>query len=349
MKHLVVLNENTSTHVKQSNVRGGPMSTTDIDVSGLERDLRTNVSGEVRFDDGAKALYTTDASNYRQVPIGVVIPKNVDDVVQTVAICHQYGAPILSRGGGTSLAGQCCNVAVVIDMSKYMNTILELNPETQRARVQPGLILDHLRDAAEKHHLTFGPDPATHNHCTLGGMIGNNSCGVHALMAGKTADNIEELEILTYDGLRLRVGKTSDEELAQIIAEGGRRGEIYARLKALRDKYGDLVRERFPRIPRRVSGYNLDELLPENGFNVAAALVGTESTCVTVLEAVTRLVDSPPVRSLLVLGYSDIYTACDYIPEMLPFKPIGLEGFDDGLLNNIRKKGLHPNEVKLFP
>ncbi|HLJ36276.1 MAG TPA: FAD-linked oxidase C-terminal domain-containing protein, partial [Ktedonobacteraceae bacterium] len=177
----------------------------------------------------------------------------------------------------------------------------------------------------------------------------NNSCGVHALMAGKTDDNIEELEILTYDGLRMRVGKTSDQELERIIAEGGRRGEIYARLKALRDKYGDLVRERFPKIPRRVSGYNLDQLLPENGFNVARALVGTESTCVTVLEAITRLVNSPPVRSLLVLGYSDIYTACDYIPDMLKFKPIGLEGFDDGLLNNIRRKGLHPNEVKLFP
>ena len=349
MKHVVVLNESTSTHKKQSNVRGGPMSVTDIDVVGLERDLHTHVRGEVRFDDGARALYTTDASNYRQIPIGVVIPRDVNDVIQTVALCHQYGAPIFSRGGGTSLAGQCCNVAVVMDMSKYMNTILEMNPEKRLARVQPGLILDHLRDAAEKHHLTFGPDPATHNHCTLGGMIGNNSCGVHALMAGKTADNIEELEILTYDGLRMRVGKTSDEELEQIIAEGGRRGEIYAQLKALRDKYGDLVRERFPKIPRRVSGYNLDELLPENGFNVARALVGTESTCVTVLEAVTRLVESPPVRTLLVLGYSDIYTGCDKIPDILQFKPIGLEGFDDGLLNNIRRKGLHPNEVKLFP
>src|SRR5579872_385008 len=155
MKHLVVLNENTSTHVKQSNVRGGSMSATNIDVIGLESDLRTHVSGEVRFDDGARALYTTDASNYRQIPIGVVIPKDGDDVIQTVALCRQYGAPIFSRGGGTSLAGQCCNVAVVMDMSKYMNTILELDPEKQLARVQPGLILDHLRDAAEKHHLTF--------------------------------------------------------------------------------------------------------------------------------------------------------------------------------------------------
>src|SRR5579872_5278880 len=299
MKHLVVLNENTSTHVKQSNVRGGSMSATNIDVIGLESDLRTHVSGEVRFDDGSRALYSTDASNYRQVPIGVVIPKDVDDVIATVSFCYRYGAPIFSRGGATSLAGQCCNVAVVIDMSKYMNTVIEIDQQGKSARVQPGTILDDLRDAAEKYHLTYGPDPATHDRCTLGGMIGNDSCGTHSQMSGKTVDNIDELDILTYDGLRLRVGKTSDEELARIIQEGGRRGEIYARLKALRDKYADLIRARFPQIPRRVSGYNLDQLLPENGFNVAGALVGTESTCVTVLEATTHLVSSPPARTLL--------------------------------------------------
>ena len=325
------------------------MSASTIDVSGLERDLRAVVRGEVRFDEGSRALYTSDASNYRQIPIGVVLPRDTNDVVETVSICHRYGAPILARGGGTSLAGQCCNVAVVIDMSKYMNNILELNAQERWARVQPGLILDDLRNAAEQHHLTFGPDPATHNHCTLGGMIGNNSCGVHALMAGKTADNIEEMEILTYDGLRMRVGKTSDEELARIIQEGGRRGEIYARLKDLRDTYAGLIRKRFPKIPRRVSGYNLDELLPENGFNVARALVGTESTCVTVLEATARLVESPPVRVLVVLGYKDIYTACDQIPDLLKYKPIGLEGFDDNLIDDMKKKGLHPDEVALFP
>ncbi len=325
------------------------MSASTIDVAGLERDLRAAVRGEVRFDEGSRALYTSDASNYRQVPIGVVLPRDAGDVVETVAICQRYGAPILARGGGTSLAGQCCNVAVVIDMSKYMNNILELNADERWARIQPGIILDHLRNAAEQYHLTFGPDPATHNHCTLGGMIGNNSCGVHALMAGKTADNIEEMEILTYDGLRMRVGKTSDEELAQIIQAGGRRGEIYAKLKALRDKYADLIRERYPKIPRRVSGFNLDELLPENGFNVARALVGSECTCVTVLEATTRLVDSPPVRSLLVMGYADIYTGCDQIPDLLKHKPIGLEGFDDNLIDDVKKKGLHPNEVALFP
>ncbi len=325
------------------------MSASTIDVAGLERDLRAAVRGEVRFDEGSRALYTSDASNYRQVPIGVVLPRDAGDVVETVAICRRYGAPILARGGGTSLAGQCCNIAVVIDMSKYMNNILELNANERRARIQPGIILDDLRNAAEKYHLTFGPDPATHNHCTLGGMIGNNSCGVHALMAGKTGDNIEEMEILTYDGLRIRVGQTSDEELARIIQEGGRRSEIYAKLRALRDKYADLIRERYPKIPRRVSGYNLDELLPENGFNVARALVGSECTCVTVLEATTRLVDSPPVRSLLVAGYADIYTACDRIPDLLKHKPIGLEGFDDNLIDDLKKKGLHPNEVALFP
>ena len=184
------------------------------------------------------------------------------------------GAPVLSRGGGTSLAGQCCNVAVVLDFSKYMAQILELDPERRIARVQPGVILDHLRNAAEKHHLTFAPDPATHDRCTLGGMIGNNSCGVHSVMAGKTDDNIEELDILTYDGLRIKVGATSEQQ----ANKGGREGEIYRGLLALRDKYAELVRRRYPNIPRRVSGYNLNYLLPENRFQVARALVGSEGS-----------------------------------------------------------------------
>src|SRR5260221_9386570 len=234
-------------------------------------------------------------------------------------------------------------------MSKYMRAILEIDPGQKIARVQPGVVLDVLRAAAERSHLTFGPDPATHAQCTLGGMIGNNSCGTHSVMAGKTSENIETLDILTYDGLRLHVGKTSDEELAQIMREGGRRGDIYARLKALRDTYADLVRARFPNIPRRVSGYNLDQLLPENGFHVARALVGTEGTCVTVLEATVRLVSSPPARTLLVLGFSDAYVAADYVPEIMAHQPIALEGFDHLLVENMRKKNLHPAEVALLP
>src|SRR5438874_2176176 len=204
---------------------------TEQQAKSLEAALRRNVRGDVRFDNGSRALYATDASNYRQVPIAVVIPRDADDVIATASICREHGAPVLCRGGGTSLAGQCCNVAVVLDFSKYMSRIVELDRERRIARVQPGIVLDHLRNAAEKFHLTFGPDPASHSRCTLGGMIGNNSCGVHSVMAGKTDENIEELEILTYDGVRMRVGRTSQEELENIAGEGGRRGEIYSGLK----------------------------------------------------------------------------------------------------------------------
>src|SRR5215468_8031081 len=166
------------------------------DARALESSLRSRIDGEVRFDPSSRALYATDGSSYRQIPIGVVIPRHADDVIATLAACREYGAPVLSRGGGTSLAGQCCNAAVVLDFSKYMRSILSMDPQNRLATVQPGVILDHLRNAAVKHHLTFAPDPATHSRCTLGGMIGNNSCGVHSVMAGKTDDNIEALEIL---------------------------------------------------------------------------------------------------------------------------------------------------------
>jgi FAD/FMN-containing dehydrogenase/Fe-S oxidoreductase len=315
----------------------------------LSRELQDRIEGEVRFDAGARALYSTDGSNYRQVPIGVVIPKSVEDVVAAVAVCRRYGAPILARGGGTSLAGQCCNVAVVLDFSKYLNKILELDLERKQARIQPGIVLDTLRDEANRHGLTFGPDPATHTHNTLGGMIGNNSCGVHSVMAGKTEENVDELEILTYDGLRMHIGATSEQELERIISEGGRRGEIYQGLRGIRDTYSDLIRKRYPDIRRRVSGYNLNQLLPENGFNVARALVGTESTCALVLEATVRLVHNPPARSLLVLGYPDIYTAGDHVMEVMEAKPIGCEALDDVLIGNMTVKGVEINNLRLLP
>ena len=268
------------------------------DSESLAKSLKARTSAEVRFDNPSRALYCTDASNYRQVPIGVVVPRRVEDVTETLALCRQYRAPFLSRGGGTSLCGQSCNAAVLVDFSKYLNRIVELDPARKLARVEPGCVLDTLRNAAEKHHLTFGPDPSTHDHNTLGGMIGNNSCGVHSVMAGRTADNVKSLKIVTYRGLQLTVGPTSDSDLRSIIAAGGKRGEIYRKLVELRDRYARLIRERYPNIPRRVSGYNLDELLPENGFNVARALVGSEGTCVTVLEATLDLVHSPPKRAL---------------------------------------------------
>jgi FAD/FMN-containing dehydrogenase/Fe-S oxidoreductase len=340
-----------------------------VDAGALAEALRTQVSGDVRFDRGTRALYATDGSNYRQVPIGVVLPRDADDVLATVALCRQFGAPLLCRGGGTSLAGQCCNVAVILDFSRYMSRILEIDPARRVARVQPGVVLDHLRAAAEKHHLTFGPDPATHDRCTLGGMIGNNSCGVHSVMAGKTDDNIEALEVLTYDGVRLKVGqdliepfgdsRPFDKLRAGSRLSGGpevsgrsdsaRTAQIFAALKQIAATYGDLVRQRFPKIPRRVSGYNLNFLLPENGFHVARALVGSEGTCVTVLEATCRLVESPPERVLLVVAYPDIYQCADHVPEIMAHKPIGLEGFDDLLVSYTRMKGINSEGLALLP
>ncbi len=327
----------------------------DADARALAAELQPRITGEVRFDKGARALYSTDGSNYRQVPIGVVIPRNVEDVQTTLELARKFGAPILSRGGGTSLAGQCCNVAVVKDFSKYMHRLLEIDPARRLARVEPGCVLDDLRNAAKTHGLNFAPDPETHSHCTLGGMLGNNSCGVHSLMAKnngmglRTSDNTAELEILTYDGERFRVGPTSTHELDRIIRAGGRRGEIYASLRALRDKYADQIRSRFPKLGRRVSGYNLDELLPENNFNVARALVGTESTCVTFLEATLHLVPEPKARTLLILGYPSIYEGAEHLMEILEFKPTGLEGIDHLLFKFVKDKGDENAQLALLP
>ncbi len=319
------------------------------DAERLVVDLLNAVRGEVRFDPGSRALYSTDASNYRQVPIGVVIPRDTEDVVAAVEVCRSHDVPILSRGGGTSLAGQTCNVAVVLDHSKYNDGLIELNPEERWARVRPGLVLDTLRDAAEKYSLTFGPDPATHDHCTLGGMIGNNSCGVHSVFAGRTEDNVLELEVLTYEGDRFRVGPTDAGEFDRIIAAGGRQAEIYAAMRQLADDHGDEIRTRYPDIPRRVSGYNLPQLLPEHGFDVAKALVGSESTLVTVLEAKVRLVESPQGRTLVAVGYEDVFAAADDIPEVMGSGCIACEGLDDKLVRDVRQRGAHLDALGLLP
>jgi FAD/FMN-containing dehydrogenase/Fe-S oxidoreductase len=315
----------------------------------LAADLRREVAGEVRFDAGSRSLYATDASNYRQVPVGVVIPRDGDDFLAALDICRRHRAPLLPRGAGTSLAGQGCNVAVVFDFSRHFRRILELDPALRRARVEPGVVLDDLRQEAEGHGLTFGPDPATHRTCTLGGMIGNNSCGVHSVMAGRTDENVEALDVVTADGTRLSVGRTSEADLARILAAGGRAADIHRRLAALVARHGAAIRARFPDIPRRVSGYNLPALLPENGFDVAKSLVGSEGTCAFVLEATVRLVESPPERCLLVLGFEDVYAAADRVPEILAHRPIGLEGLDSGLVEDMRRANLHLDSLAALP
>ncbi|WP_081081697.1 FAD-binding and (Fe-S)-binding domain-containing protein [Burkholderia stagnalis] len=315
----------------------------------LAADLRTAVRGEVRFDAGSKALYASDASNYRQVPLGVVVPADAEDLVAALGVCRRFDVPFLTRGGGTSQNGQCVNVAVVADTSKYFNRVVSVDPDAKTAVVEPGVVCDVLRDAAEAHGLTFAPDPATHSRCTLGGMIANNSCGAHSVMAGKTVENVEALEILTYDGARFWVGPTPEPELDAIIAAGGRRGEIYRRLRDLRDRYADRIRNEFPQIKRRVSGFNLDQLLPENGFNVARALVGTEGTCAVTLQAKVRLVHSPSCRVLLVLGFTDIFTAADAVPHYNRFAPIAIEGLDRAIIRGLQARGLKADEIALLP
>jgi FAD/FMN-containing dehydrogenase len=238
----------------------------------------------------------------------------------------------------------------VLDFTRHMGKILEIDPERRIARVQPGVVLDHLRNAAEKHHLTFAPDPASHDRCTIGGMIGNNSCGVHSIMGGKTDDNIEALEVVTYDGTRLGVGADALVAMPGVpSSRADRAAQIRTVLKEIADQYGHLIRQKFPNIPRRVSGYNLNYLLPENGFHIARALVGSEGTCATTLEATCRLIESPPQRVLLVVAYPDIYQCADHIPEILEYKPIGLEGFDDLLVYYERTKGINPEGLTLLP
>src|SRR5439155_26801260 len=254
-------------------------------------------------------------------------------------------APLLCGGGGTGLAGQTTNVAVVIDFSKYLNRIVEIDPERKLARVEPGLILDHLRKKAEHdHQLTFGPDPSTHEYCTFGGMIASNSCGVRSVMAQfygpgpRTSDNVHELDVVLYDGRRLtaREGSSGDAGIDRKLIE-------------LRDRYADRIRARYPDIPRRVSGYNLDDLLPEKGFHVARALAGTEGTCVTALEATVHLIHSPRCRSLVVAGYEDAALAADHVPVVMEHKPLGLEGVDELLIEDMTLLGKHVHELSLLP
>jgi FAD/FMN-containing dehydrogenase/Fe-S oxidoreductase len=317
--------------------------------SELERALADRVDGEVRFDAGSRAAYSTDGSNFRQVPIGVVVPRSVDAAAEAVAVCREHGAPVLSRGGGTSLAGQCTNEAVVLDWSKYCNRVESVADDAKTCVVEPGIVLDVLNAELAPRKVRFGPEPATHMNCTLGGMIGNNSCGATAQRTGKVVDNIAALEVLLYDGTRFWCGPTDDEEYAQLERRGDRRAEIYRRLRRLGETYADEIRSRFPDIPRRVSGYNIDSLLPEHGFDIAGLLVGSESTLVTVLRAKLKLVPVLPERSLVVLGYPSVDKAADAVPAILPHRPIALEGLDHRLIRDQQVKHLNPQALQELP
>ena len=305
--------------------------------------------GEVRFDATTRAAYASDSSNYRQVPLGVVLPLDEQDVQAVARVCAEAGAALVARGAGTSLAGQACNEAVVVDMSRHMTRVLEVDPGRRLARTEPGVVLDDLRREAGRYGLTFGPDPATHAWCTLGGMVGNNSCGTHGLYAGKTVDNVEALRVVVAGGEAFEVGAYDARGFDVAVAAGGRRAELLPALRGLEERYRSLVAEKFPEIPRRVSGFNLDQLSPEHGMHVARALVGTESTCAFTTEMTLRLVASPPKRTLVVLGYPDVYKAAAAVPELLSHPLLGLEGFDRTLVQQNQAHSLNAEGVVLLP
>ncbi len=327
--------------------RSGGHSTTGL--ASLRRELTDQVDGEVRFDAGTRAAYSTDASNFRQVPTGVVIPRTVEAAVTTVSVCAEHRVPVLSRGGGTSLAGQCTNAAVVIDWTKYCHRVVSVDAERRRCVVEPGIVLDELNRRLAPTGLRYGPEPATHPNCTLGGMIGNNSCGATAQRTGKVVDNTPRLEVLLYDGTRFWCERTDDDGYAAIVSEGGRRGEIYRALRELADAYGEEIRERFPDIPRRVSGYNLDSLLPEHGFDIAGLLIGSESTLVTVLRAELELVPVVRERTLVVIGYPTVADAADAVPVITAHEPIALEGMDRRLVRDQELKREHSEAIEQLP
>ncbi|MEV5698257.1 FAD-binding and (Fe-S)-binding domain-containing protein [Streptomyces anthocyanicus] len=281
-------------------------------MTDLEAALRRAVRGEVGFDTTSRALTTMDASNYRRVPLGVVAPRDADDVAAVLEVCRERGVPVVARGGGTSIAGQATGTGVVLDFTRHMNRLVGIDPEARTAVVQPGLVLDRLQDAAAPHGLRFGPDPSTHGRCTLGGMIGNNSCGSHSVAWGTTADSVRELSVLTARGRRLRLGREwsgAPEGLRELVD-----GEL-ARL-----------RTGFPDLPRRISGYALDALLPEKGADVARSFCGSEGTLGVLTEAVVRLVESPRARALAVLGYTDEAGAAEAAAGLLPLGPLTVEG-----------------------
>lgn len=331
-------------------VRGVNTTRPDLDTAALKRALRDRVDGEVRFDAGTRGTYSTDGSNYRQVPIGVVLPRTLDAGAEAVAVCARFGAPVLSRGGGTSLGGQCTNAAVIVDWTKYCDRLVSVDPERRTCVVEPGIVLDELNGRLSAYGLKFGPKPSTHSHCSLGGMIGNNSCGASAQAYGKTVDNVRRLEILTYDGLRCWVGPTSPEEHREIVAAGGRRAELYHALRGIVDRHLADIRTGYPKLPRRVSGYNLDSLLPENGFDLARALVGSEGTLVTVLRAELDLVPVPAAEAMVVLGYEDICAAADDVPRLLGHcQPTQLEALDGRMAQLMREEHAYLNSLERFP
>ncbi|WP_422934515.1 FAD-binding and (Fe-S)-binding domain-containing protein [Sinomonas sp. P47F7] len=288
-------------------------------------ELRAALGDLVDDSSLARGLYSSDASNYRVVPEVVVLPESVEHVIAAVAIARAHGVPVTARGGGTSCAGNAIGPGLVIDFSRHMGRLLSIDPDAATAVVEPGVVLSTLQEKAAPHGLRFGPDPSTASRCTIGGMIGNNACGPHGLAYGRTADNVVSMTWLTGRGEVITVGAGD----GALDAVPGLEAFVADNLAVLRTEFG--------RFGRQISGYSLEHLLPENGRNLAAALVGTEGSCGILLEATVRLVPRAAAPALAVLGYPDMATAADDVPNLLPLRPLALEGLDAQLVDVVRR------------
>ncbi|WP_307530907.1 FAD-binding and (Fe-S)-binding domain-containing protein [Streptomyces umbrinus] len=294
----------------------------------------------MRVDTGGRtAAYAYDASNYRVPPRAVAFPRSAADVAAVLNACRELGIPVTARGGGTSMAGNAIGPGVVLDFSRHMNRVLDIDTAAGIAKVEAGVVLDELRTAAGKHGLTFGPDPSSHSRCTLGGMIGNDACGNRSVRHGRTGRHIESLEIVTADGVHaiadhggLRAADPADTASVERVAE------LADEVRQLVADQLALIRTELGRIPRQVSGYQLQHLLPEHGFDMARALVGTEGTCAVVVAATVRLVATAPASALLALGYDDVVDAAEDVPEILRWSPTAVEGMDEAIVATMRAR-----------
>lgn len=295
--------------------------------------LTGNGVGEVDASLRRRVEYSSDASLYRVLPAVVAFPRDPDEVEAALAACRSLQVPLTARGAGTSIAGNAVGPGVVLDFSRHLNRVRALDPEARTATVDPGTVLDDLQRAAARHGLRFGPDPSTHNRCTLGGMIGNNACGSRALGYGRTADNVHTLDLLAGNGERLVAGRGR----ASRPGSGSNSPTLRALEDVVRTRLG-VIRTELGRFTRQVSGYSLEHLLPERGFDVAAALVGTEGTCGVLLRATVRLVEVPARTLLLVLGYPDLVRAADAVGAVLPHRPTAVEGLDSRIVDVVRTR-----------
>ncbi|NED96562.1 FAD-binding oxidoreductase [Phytoactinopolyspora alkaliphila] len=318
--------------------------------AGVVTALSARLNGEVDARPGTRAMYGADASNYRRIPLAVVFPRDTEDIATAVSLCAETGTPLTMRGGGTSVAGNAIGPGIVVDTSRHVNRILEVDSEARTARVEPGVVLADLQRAVLPHGLRFGPDPSTISRCTVGGMIGNNACGNHSVAWGTTADNVHRLTVLTPSGTVLRPGEYSAEQWSRQLDLAGDEGDIYRELDRLEQANRGLWRQELAAFSRRVSGYGVDRLLPERGRSVAKALVGTEGTCGVVLDATVGLVQPPRHQILVVLGFSDDAGAADVVPVILSHGPLTVEGLDSELLAvaGASREGLPAGDAWLF-